>query len=154
EADGNLGGSPRLKLKSYQEMSLVDFDPGPLKGRVVKSASLHLRRTGNERLLRVTVGTIAADWVEGTASSYEPQAGSSTVIPRRPPDVAWSHAGSDLCSVILGQGGTRWHMADASAPDAQNWQEVAVDPVMIAARVAGVSHGLLLFDDTGSEWTR
>ena len=29
-----------------------------------------------------------------------------------------------------------------------------VDPRVIAARVAGISHGFLAFDDTGSEWTR
>ncbi len=38
EADANLGGSSRLKLKSIQEMALVDVDPSPLKGRVVRSA--------------------------------------------------------------------------------------------------------------------
>ena len=32
EADGNNGGAPRLKLKSIQEMSLVDIDAAPLRG--------------------------------------------------------------------------------------------------------------------------
>ena len=32
EADGNNGGAPRLKLKSIQEMSLVDIDARPLRG--------------------------------------------------------------------------------------------------------------------------
>ena len=27
EADGNNGGAPRLKLKSIQEMTLIDVDP-------------------------------------------------------------------------------------------------------------------------------
>ena len=154
EADGNLGGSSRLKLKSYQEMSLIDIDPQALKGRVVRRAVLHLRLAGQERLYRVTVGSIGADWVEGTAEGYEPQVGSSTHNHRRHPDTPWSYPGSDLCSVILGQAGTVWHMADASAPDAQGWQQVAVDPAVVAARVAGISSGFLLFDDTGSEWSR
>jgi hypothetical protein len=154
EADANLGGAPKLKVKSYQEMSVIDIDPGPLRGRVVREAKLHLRLAGTERLLRVTVGTIAADWVEGTSARYEPQAGSSTHNHRRHPDTPWSYPGSDLCSVILGQAGTLWRMADASPPDSQGWQDVAVDPAVVAARVAGISHGLLLFDDTGSEWTR
>ena len=29
-----------------------------------------------------------------------------------------------------------------------------VDPLVVAARMAGLSHGFLVFDDTGSEWTR
>ena len=55
---------------------------------------------------------------------------------------------------MLGQGGTVWRSADALPPDAQRWQRIAVDPVVAAARVAGLSHGFLIFDDTGSEWTR
>src|SRR5271166_5832094 len=35
EADGNNGGAPRLKFKSIQEMTLIDVDPGPLRGRVI-----------------------------------------------------------------------------------------------------------------------
>ena len=61
EADGNTGGSPRLKLKSNQEMSVVDIDPAPLRGRVVQSATLHLRLASDQPLRRVTVGSIAAD---------------------------------------------------------------------------------------------
>lgn len=154
EADGNNGGAPRLKLKSHQEMSLIDFDTTPLRGRVVKSASLHLQSAGEPRLKRVTVGSFGAEWVEGTASGYKPQNGSSSFRHRRHPDVSWTIPGSDLCDVMLGQGGTTWRTADASPPDPQGWQTVAVDPAIVAARVAGISDGFLLFDDTGSEWSR
>jgi lysophospholipase L1-like esterase len=102
EADGSNGGAARLKLKSYQEMSLVDIDPAPLKGRVVKSATLHLRSVGEPHLKRVTVGSFGAPWVEGTATNYASEPGSSTFNDRRHPDTAWTLAGSDLCSVIFG----------------------------------------------------
>lgn len=154
EADGNNGGAGQLKVKSIQEMSLVDFDPQPLVGRVVRSATLHVRLSGPERLHRVTVGTFAAPWVEGTAAGYAPQPGSSTHNHREHPQLPWSYEGSDLCDVMLGRGGTLWNMADTGPPDADGWQHVAVDPRVIAARLAGVSHGFLVFDDTGSEWTR
>jgi hypothetical protein len=45
-------------------------------------------------------------------------------------------------------------MADATGPDRDGWQVVLVDPTILAARVAGLSQGFLVFDDTGSEWTR
>ena len=45
-------------------------------------------------------------------------------------------------------------MADATPPDQEGWQRVQVDPRVVAARVAGLSFGFLIFDDTGSEWTR
>ena len=154
EADGNNGGAPQLKLKSYQEMSIVDFDPAPLRGRTVIAASLHLRLSGPTTLKRVTVGTISAPWVEGTGRSYAAQPGSSTFRREEHPDVPWTPDGGDLCRVILGQGGTVWGMADASAPDADGWQSIPVDPGVIAARVAGVARGFLVFDDTGTEWTR
>ena len=158
ESDGNNGGSTRLKLKSYQEMSLVDFDTGdktePIKGYKILGAVLHLRLAGNEPLRRVTVSSFAAPWVEGTSSNYEPQKGSSSFNARQYPDVPWTVRGSDLTAVTLGAGNTIWRMADATPPDADGWQTVPVDPDLVAARVAGLSYGFVLFDDTGSEWTR
>ena len=50
EADGNNGGAPRLKLKSIQEMSLLDIDPKPLLGRTIRSAVLHVKKAGDEPL--------------------------------------------------------------------------------------------------------
>lgn len=154
EANGNCGGAQRLKVKSIQEMSLVDIDPAPFRGRVIRAATLHLRSTGEPRLRRVTVSSFGSEWVEGTATDYEKQKGSSTHNRRQHPDVFWAGPGSDLCSVILGQAGTIWRMADATPPDADGWQQVPVEPAVVAAHIAGVSHGFLLFDDTGSEWTR
>src|SRR4051794_24782943 len=63
EAEGNNGGSARLKLKSHQEMALVDVDPSPLRGRAIRSATLHLRLAAQRALLRVTVGSFGAEWV-------------------------------------------------------------------------------------------
>jgi hypothetical protein len=154
ETDGNNGGASRLKLKSYQEMSLVDVDPKPLRGRVVTAAALHVRSVGDPPLRRVTVSSLGAPWVEGTGTSYASQAGSSTFRSRIHPDTAWTRDGGDLCRVMLGQGGTLWKMADASPPDRQGWQTIAVDPAVVALRTAGVSEGFVLFDDTGTEWTR
>jgi hypothetical protein len=154
EADGNNGGSSRVKVKSNQEMSLFDIDPAVLRGRVIESATLHIRKADGPPLRRVTIGSIGSEWYEGTSTGYKPQKGSSSFNRQRHPDEYWAGPGSDLCSVILGQGGTLWRMADAFAPDANGWQRVAIDPAVLAARVAGVSHGFLLFDDTGSEWTR
>lgn len=153
EADGNTGGSDRLKVKSIQEMSLVDFDPAPLRGRVVRSAQLHLRIRGNEILRRTTVGSFSSEWVEGTAAGYEPQPGSSCFNWAKYPDVSWAYRGSDLCEVIFGRGGSRWETTDVAPPANDGWQTIAVAPEVVAARVAGCSYGLFVFDDTGSEWT-
>jgi hypothetical protein len=154
EADGNNGAAPRLKFKGIQEMTLLDVDAAPLKGRTIRSATLHLQKAGDERLWRVTVGSVGAEWFEGTGSNYAVQPGGATFRHRRHPDLAWSIGGGDLCNTILSNGGTTWRMADASPPDRDGWQRVPVDPKVIAARAAGLSYGFLVFDDTGSEWTR
>ncbi|HEX4794048.1 MAG TPA: hypothetical protein VH370_09665 [Humisphaera sp.] len=154
EADDNLGGSSRLKLKSIQELSIIDLDVSSLRGRIIKSATLHVHGVGGEILRRVTVSTLAAEFVEGTSPNYATQTGASCFNFRKYPDVPWAFPRSDLTAVMLGQGGSIWHSADASPPDAGGWQTIAVDPSLIAARLAGISGGFVLFDDTGSEWTR
>ena len=81
EADGNNGGAPRLKLKSIQEMSLVDIDSRPLLGRTIRSAMLHMKKAGEEPLARVTVSSVGAEWFEGTGSGYAVQAGGADLSP-------------------------------------------------------------------------
>jgi lysophospholipase L1-like esterase len=154
EIDGNNGGASRIKVKSHQEMSIFDIDTVGLKGRVIVGATLHLKMASDQPLRRATVSSVGAEWVEGTGSSYTAERGSSTFKHRQHPNVPWTIPGSDLCSVIFGQGGTIWRMADATAPDGEGWQKLAIDPSIVMARLAGISQGFLLFDDTGSEWTR
>jgi hypothetical protein len=113
ERDGNNGGASRLKLKSIQEMSLVDVDAAPLRGRTIRSVTLLVRRSDNEPLRRVTVGSVGAAWFEGSGSGYAVQPGGATFRRRRHPDLFWSTAGGDICNVVLGNGGTTWRMADA-----------------------------------------
>jgi len=153
EGDGNNGGSDRLKFKSIQELSLIDIDPASLRGRVITGALLSLRLSGNEPLLRVTVSSLGADWVEGKSSGYKPEKGASSFRHRMHPDTPWAHPGSDLTAVMFGLGGTRWNNADATAAK-DGWQMIAVDPAVVATRVAGIGYGFVVFDDTGSEWTR
>ncbi len=154
EADCNVGKSPNIKVKSIQEMTLFDVDTAPLRGRVVQQVTLHLRPRGREVLHRLTVSSLAADWTEGTARGYAVEKGSSCHNARAYPDQPWAYPGSDLCAVICGEGGTIWGNADAFPKDKAGWQKVAVDPRVVAARTAGVSGGFVLFDDTGSEWSR
>ena len=75
EADGNNGGAPRLKLKSIQEMSLLDIDPKPLLGRTISAAVLHVKKAGDEPLKRVTISTVGAEWYEGPGSNYAIKSG-------------------------------------------------------------------------------
>jgi len=70
EQNANLGGADRLKTKGIQEFTLVDLDPQPFQGRVITGATLHLHSRSEAPLRRVTISTLATNWVEGTSTRY------------------------------------------------------------------------------------
>ena len=51
----------------------------------------------------------------------------------------WAYRGSTFTDAAFGRGRTIWRFADATAPDADGWQSVAVDPDVVAARSAGIN---------------
>ena len=155
EADYNMGGSGRLKTKGHQEFSLVDLDPEALKGKVINGATLHLYCASPQApQRRLTMSSLASEWVEGTSHRYEEQKGSTSFNWAAQDQEPWAWPGSDLTAVMNGMGNTIWRFADCTPPDENGWQRVAVDPKVVAARVAGISHGFVVFDDVGSEYER
>lgn len=151
---GSNGGAARLKLKSYQEMSIVDFDTSGLKGRVIEQAFLHLNVVDKKPLLRLSTSTISAEWHEGDATGYGQEQGASTFQFRRFPNEPWAYPGSDITAVILGSGNSWWGSFEPTKVDDKGWQAVEISRDVVSARVAELSHGILVFDDVGSEWKR
>ena len=146
---GNNGGSPKLKLKSYQEMSLIDVDPNPLRGTgrprghaPPAAGGRPTFKAGHGRQLRLALGRGDGALLRGPGREFDVPIAAH-------PDVPWTPDGGDLCRVILGQGGPSGRWPTPRPPDADGWVTVPVDPSVVAARVAGVSEGFLLFDDTG-----
>lgn len=155
---GSNGATPKLKLKSYQEFSILDFDVSALRGRRIESAAIRVKLSGKERLRRVGVSSIATDWTEGDGTNYAETPGASSFRWRENPNVPWSVAAapgerSDATAVIFGEGGSFWANADASEP-VDGWQTIPVDPRLVAARAVGLSRGFVLFDETGTELNR
>lgn len=155
EKDGSNGGAKRLKVKGQQEFSLMDIDPKELKGKLISGALLHLRSAspGKAPLKRLGVSSIASPWFEGTATRYRKQMGSSSFNWAEHPKRSWSYEGSTLMDVIFGRGHTIWKFADATPPDNGGWQTVAVDPDVVAAKIAGLSSGFCIYDEVGNEWS-
>jgi hypothetical protein len=155
ERFGNNGGSAKLKLKGSQEYALIDFDPATLKGKIVAGALLHLRSDSakDAPLARIGISTVASEWVEGSARRHRQQAGSACFHQSAFMERNWSYDGSSLLDVVFGKGHTLWNFVDCTLPDKNGWQACAVDPDVIAATAAGLSHGLCLFDEVGSEWS-
>ncbi|NJL32288.1 MAG: hypothetical protein HC898_12100, partial [Phycisphaerales bacterium] len=154
ERPANLGGEPRLKLKGIQEMTLLDVAPDALQGRVIEKVELHLRKQGPEPLLRVSVSSLSSPWVEGSGRGYRVVEGAASFAMAQQGKRWWSYEQSDLTSVMMGEGSTRWSSSVVRGPDTQGWQVIEVEPVVMAMRVAGLSHGFAVMDDIGTEYQR
>ncbi len=149
------GGASQCKLKGQQEYTVFDIDADALKGKVITGAIWHFHSATptDAPILRVSVSTISSPWVEGTSSGYKKQAGSSSYAQATQDQRDWSFPGSTLMDVCLGRGHTIWRFAESTAPDQKGWQSAAVEPDVVAARVAGLSHGFVAYDDVGNIWT-
>lgn len=158
EEEGNNGASPRLKVKGYQEFSLLDFNVASLRGRRIKEAKIGVKLASEERLHQVTVGSIVVPWNEGDGTSYAKTPGASSFRWRANPNEPWSDAVSadvysDITSVTFGEGGSFWSCDEASEP-VDGWQTIPIDPRLVAARAVGISTGFVFFDDVGTELIR
>jgi hypothetical protein len=155
ERTGSNGGAKKLKLKGRLEYVLIDIDPSVLKGKIITGTLLHVRSLSFEKdpLARVGVSSIASRWVEGNSKGYRPQIGSSCFLQAEHDKRNWAYPGSTLMDVVFGRGHTIWKFAECSLPNRSGWQVCAVDPDVVAARVAGLSEGFCLFDEVGNEWS-
>jgi len=153
----NDGANSIVKLKGRQHIMLVNFPAEVLRGRVVKRATYHVHfaRSDNpsiDYLHRVGVSTVASPWVEGTGRAEETAGAScfeAAALGKRP----WAYRGSDFTAVSFGQGHTIYDSVEATQPDDEDWQTIAVEPRLLEACVAGISNGLAFYDDLGSDWT-
>jgi hypothetical protein len=151
ESKGANGGAARLKLKSIQELSLIDFDFAKLRGKEIQRCRLLLKRAGDIPLDRITLSTLGANWTEGTATNYAIVNGQSTFTHQSYPDVRW--ADSDITAVSLGAGSTIWRSLKPVKQEA-DWVAYEVPSELVQLCVAGLSPGWLMMDDTGSTWKR
>lgn len=155
EAIGNCGQCTGLKLKGQQEYFIFKAATGALKGKVVTGALLHTKTKSPETpFRRVGISTVAAMWKEGS-SKEEYQAVESAPCYRQAEYKKrdWAYPGSTVMDVVLGRGHTIWAFADCSGPDQDGWQAVAVEPRVVRANIAGISHGFFAYDEVGSEWS-
>jgi hypothetical protein len=155
EKNGNNGGASRLKVKGQQEYALIDIDTASLKGKIVTGALLHLRSASPDKapLARLGASSVATEWTEGSSFGYRPQVGASCFEQASYQLENWAYSGSSLMDAVFGRGHTVWKFAECSPPDQDAWQVCAVAPDVVAARVAGISHGFCLYDEVGSIWS-
>ncbi len=154
EREASNGASPKLKLKGIQEFFLIDFDPTPIQGKRVVRAQLHVHLEGPETLGRITVSTIADEWVEGRGTGYAKVPGASCFRWARTDGTSWGGGEPDVTGVINSAGGSIWGFGDPTPRDADGWQVIPIEPAVVQARIAGRGHGFCVMDDVGSEYSR
>lgn len=165
ECDHSMGRTPQLKLKTIQEMSILDFDLSRLRGKTVAGGWLHFhivanpgeaRRLGlpgqrKHLLRRIGLSSVSSDWVEGqAAASYTvDEAGFGATFKeasysKRP----WAWPGSDLSAVIFGSG----HTLDAHGEMEEReklWARVRVPAPLVQSLICRDGFGLCMMDEIG-----
>lgn len=143
------GTAPRIKLKGLENLILLMPEVSALKGQVVERAELRLKGTDERMMIRkIGISTVATPWSEGRGG-YEPAtAGDPTFLRAAHPDGWWTGPGSYFLDAVFARGGTIWSQAIAER-SADGWYRIRVDPRLVEACAAGLSHGLALSDDSG-----
>lgn len=155
-----MGGAPRIKLKIWQELGLVDFDVSALVGRSIEAAYLYVKPAGGHVLglnggtdLRwLTVSTVTRDWVEGRARGSAPRRGDPGATFREASygKRDWGWPGARVWDVILGNGHSL-RFDGSLDPTGDGWLRIKIDRRLVQALVSGSSHGLALMDGS-TQW--
>ena len=153
EAEGNNGRSNRLKLKGTQEMTLIRFEVGALRGRRIRSARLFCHARGKDRLRKIGLSTVATRWIEGRGWSYtrDLRAFGATFRQASYKKRPWALPGGDVTDVVFGNGNTRQHHTQLRR-EKSGWWSVDVSPELVSALITGESDGWFLMDESGQTW--
>ena len=124
-------------------------------GVVIEKAVLHVRSSTpvDAPIMRLGASTVASPWEEGNGTRYRREAGSACFAQAYYKKSDWAYPGSTVLDAVFGKGHSLWRFSDCTPPDPDGWQACAIQPEVLAARVAGISHGIGLFDEVGSEWS-
>ncbi len=168
EANTSMGKTDRLKLKAHDEVALLDFDVSGLVGSRVVAAELWMHNVGDttagekERLgippsrpdclRKIGISTVSSPWAEGSQpGTYEadPVGHGATYNEASYGQRDWAYPGSKLYDVVMGNGHSlHWHTKREYQGD--GWWKASVDPRLVSAMVAGLSHGLLVAEESST----
>jgi len=168
EVNHSMGKTPTMKIKTIQEMAILDFDLSELKGKVVGDGYLYFNIVHDPEeiarhnlpfprkhlLRRIGLSTVSTDWVEGNASgSYtvDESGFGATFLEASYSKKPWSFPGSDLSDVTFGNGNTLQHHTELEevGEDGGIWARVKVPAYMIQALIARDGFGWCIMDEIG-----
>lgn len=165
ERDTSMSKTPQLKIKTIQEMAILDFDLSKLKGKKVSGGWLYFHIVHNPEeiarvelpfkrkhlLRRIGLSTVSADWVEGKAAeSYkvDREGFGATFKEASYSKRPWAWPGSDVTAVTFGNGNSlQWHTELADMEDL--WARVKVPDYLIQSLIARDGFGWCIMDEIG-----
>ncbi|MBN1852893.1 MAG: DUF4091 domain-containing protein [Pirellulales bacterium] len=142
----NTGGQARIRIKGHEHYYLFDFDTSAITNLRVVNATLHLK-VANGCLRRIAACTVPVAWDEGTATGKS-QDGASCFTHAKYPNIAWDEHGGTMLDVTFNSPRMDWAAFDVIAKE-DPWVEVPIDPRLVEAVAAGLSHGLVLSEEKG-----
>jgi len=167
ELDTSMGKTPELKLKGNTEVALLDFDVSGLRGKRVTAAELWVHNVPEaaarekarlgldpgraDCLRKIGLSTIGSQWEEGAqADTYrpDPEGHGATYNQASYQRRDWAYSGSKLWDVVMGNGHSL-HCHAERQYQGDDWWKVPVEPRLVAAMIAALSHGLLLEEESG-----
>jgi len=130
----NGGRLARIRIKGNQHLVAMDFDRAPLRGRLVRSATLVARR-GAAQISGLTISTLMAPWDEYASNSLTSGAG---------PRDGWGYPGARFPAVTGGNAFSLLCQAPSVVKD--GWYRWQVDPDLVHALAVGAAYGLTLHE--------
>lgn len=154
ERNFNMGAATTIKLKSYQEFGLLDFDVSALKGKKIDKAYLWVKTgkgfkfglNGGTDLRWVSISTVSHNWVEGQAKSYalDKSGFGATFNESSYSKENWGFEGAKVYDVILGNGNSL--LIKGELIPKNGLHRIELDKKLVQALVAKSSHGLMIMD--------
>ncbi len=142
----NTGGQSQVRVKGIEHYYLFNFDANALTGFEITRATLNLK-VSRGKFRRAGICTVPAAWVEGSASGKS-QNGSTCYTHLKYPDVPWTVWGGTMLDATFNSPYMFWRASDVQ-PQNDGWVKIDVDPRLVQAVAAGLSHGLVLSDERG-----
>jgi len=142
----NGGGRSSLRLKGIEDLSILDFDASPLRGRIVEEARLFVFPVGPHKLRTLGISSIGTKWNEGAGTGSPAKPGECTFSEAAHGERPWGPPGSDFYAVSFGRGGSIWFDRDLKA-EAEGWCSLEIPPPILHALAEGNSFGLALADE-------
>lgn len=131
----NAGQKARIRIKANQHIVAMAFDMTPVKGKLVKKATLVCVQS-EQQISGVTISTIATPWDENRSNGLT--AGVAGIED-------WGYPGARFPAVMGGNGQTLLcHVPSVLRDGSYHWD---ITPDMVHAMAIGVAHGIAIHED-------